>query len=158
MDSWAPECQWMQRGGLIFWNLPGHPQKRNIGNQRESSHSDNLRRETACGFPSPVEGPGCGQEQVVGVAGTPEPDPPVDASGDERPTWGNKLQNLLSCVGFAVAMGNLRRSRTRARPTGEVSRAPSSVPTTASRVVGTCRPWGICPSEAQWPQLCGAAH
>ena len=94
----------------------------------------------------------------MGVAGTPEPDPPVDAGGDERPTWGNKLQNLLGCVGFAVGLGNLWRSCTCARPMGEVSRAPSSVPTAASRVVGTCRPRGVCPSEAQWPQLCGAAR
>ena len=68
MDSWAPGCQWMQRGGLIFWNLPGHPQKRNIGNQRESSRSDNLRSleislENKCGLkintaPGPAVLPG----------------------------------------------------------------------------------------------------
>ncbi|KAJ8791137.1 hypothetical protein J1605_020807 [Eschrichtius robustus] len=96
-------------------------------------------------YTPPVEVPGCGQEEVVGVAGTPEPDPPVDAGGDERPTWGNKLQNLLSCVGFAVGLGNLRRSRTCARPTGEArplvgSELRLALPLRDRRFPSACRP------------------
>lgn len=68
MDSWARGCHRMQRGGLIFWNFPGHPQNKNIGNQRESSRSDNLRSleislEDKCGLkintaPGPAVLPG----------------------------------------------------------------------------------------------------
>uniref|UniRef100_A0A8C0DFQ1 Uncharacterized protein n=1 Tax=Balaenoptera musculus TaxID=9771 RepID=A0A8C0DFQ1_BALMU len=63
------------------------------------------------------------------VAGTPEPDPPVDPGGDERPTWGNKLQNLLSCVGFATYGGG---SFLIPYPIAWPSRAARSSPSSAS--------------------------